>query len=132
MATEKYAAVFKGGNRIDIKSGKFTFPTDVPKEPGAPVEAPKPFGLFMASIASCAAFYSLQFLNQRNIPTDGLAVEMIMEQDDKTKMVGKIEINITPPKGLPEKYRESLIIAAEACLVKKHLEHPPEIITRLV
>ena len=132
MAKDKYTAIFKGGNRIDITDGKFTFQTDVPKEPGAKVEAPKPFGLFLASIASCAAYYSLLFLNQRNLPTEGLAVETIVEQDDKTKMVGKIEVNITPPKGLPEKYRASLVAAAEACLVKKHLDTPPEIITRLV
>ena len=36
-------------------------------------------------------------------------------------------MEIQLPPDFPEKYRESVIRAAELCTVKKHLEHPPVI-----
>jgi ribosomal protein S12 methylthiotransferase accessory factor len=40
-------------------------------------------------------------------------------------MVERIDIEIHVPPTFPEKYRDSLIRAAELCKVKKHLEKPP-------
>lgn len=41
-------------------------------------------------------------------------------------MVEKIDLEIQIPTSFPEKYRDSLIRAAELCKVKKHLENPPK------
>jgi ribosomal protein S12 methylthiotransferase accessory factor len=40
-------------------------------------------------------------------------------------MVDNIELEIQVPADFPDKYRDSLIRAAELCAVKKHLENPP-------
>ena len=45
----------------------------------------------------------------------------------KDGLVERIDIQIELPPDFPEKYRESVIRAAELCTVKKHLEHPPVI-----
>jgi ribosomal protein S12 methylthiotransferase accessory factor len=42
-------------------------------------------------------------------------------------MVEHIDLEVELPQDFPEKYRASLIRAAELCAVKKHLEHPPQI-----
>ena len=40
-------------------------------------------------------------------------------------MIGKIDLEIQVPDDFPEKYRSSLVRAAELCAVKKHFEQPP-------
>jgi ribosomal protein S12 methylthiotransferase accessory factor len=42
-------------------------------------------------------------------------------------MIERIGLEIQLPADFPEKYRDSVIRAAELCTVKKHLEHPPAI-----
>jgi ribosomal protein S12 methylthiotransferase accessory factor len=42
-------------------------------------------------------------------------------------MVERIGLEIQLPADFPDKYRESVIRAAELCTVKKHLERPPSI-----
>jgi ribosomal protein S12 methylthiotransferase accessory factor len=42
-------------------------------------------------------------------------------------MVERISLEIQLPADFPEKYRDSVVRAAELCTVKKHLERPPAI-----
>ena len=56
---------------------------------------------------------------------DGIRVIQKAEQDPKTKMVGKISVEIQLPPDFPKEYTSAVIRAAESCLAKKHLEHPP-------
>jgi ribosomal protein S12 methylthiotransferase accessory factor len=45
-------------------------------------------------------------------------------------MIGKIELTIDLPPGVPEQYRDAVIRSAQLCAVKKHLEKPPQIEVR--
>jgi ribosomal protein S12 methylthiotransferase accessory factor len=49
-----------------------------------------------------------------------------MHSNPVTGMVGQIDLEIELPEGFPEKYRASLVRAAELCAVKKHFESPPD------
>ena len=112
---------FPGSSRVDAHFDSFTVPTDQP--PAA--SAPAPFDLFLASIGTCAGIYVLGFCKQRGLPTEGIRiVERIHE--GAGHMVEKIDLEIQIPDSFPEKYRDSLIRAAELCKVKKHLENPPK------
>ena len=42
-------------------------------------------------------------------------------------LVERIELEIQLPPDFPDKYRDSVMRAAELCTVKKHLEDPPVI-----
>ncbi len=112
---------FPGGSRVDAHFDNFTVATDQP-----PVaSAPAPFDVFLAAIGTCAGIYVLGFCKQRGLPTDGIRiVERI--HDGPGHMVEKIDLEIQIPDSFPEKYRDSLIRAAELCKVKKHLENPPK------
>lgn len=112
---------FPGGSRVDAHFGDFTVPTDQPPL----ASAPTPFDLFLASIATCAGIYVLGFCQKRGLPTDGIKIVQRMQSDPATGMIGQINIEIRVPPAFPEKYRDSLIRAAELCKVKKHLEKPP-------
>jgi ribosomal protein S12 methylthiotransferase accessory factor len=112
---------FPGDLRVDAHFGHFTVHTDQP--PAA--SAPTPFAVFLASIGTCAGIYVLGFCRQRGIPTDGMRIVQRMHSNPFTGMVNKIDLEIQVPAGFPDKYRDSLIRAAELCAVKKHFENPP-------
>jgi ribosomal protein S12 methylthiotransferase accessory factor len=123
---------FPGGARVDAQFGQHTIRTDQPVRSGGEDSAPPPFGVFLASIATCAGVYVLGFCQQRGLPTEGIKLVQRLEVDPKTGMVAKIGIDIQVPPGFPEKYHEALVRAANQCAVKKHLEHPPAFDVRTV
>ncbi|NJC95691.1 MAG: osmotically inducible protein OsmC [Anaerolineales bacterium] len=112
---------FPGGSRVDAHFHGFTVPTDQP--PAA--SAPTPFAVFLSSIGTCAGIYVLGFCRQRNIPTEGIRIVQHVNSNPFSGMVEKIDLDIQVPASFPDKYRDSLIRAADLCAVKKHLENPP-------
>lgn len=113
---------FPGGARVDAHFGPFTVKTDQP-----PVaSAPTPFATFLASIGTCAGIYVLGFCQQRGLPTEGIRIVQRMHSDPFSGMVRKIDLEIQVPPEFPERYRASLVRAAELCAVKKHMEQPPQ------
>jgi ribosomal protein S12 methylthiotransferase accessory factor len=120
---------FPGGSRVDAHFDNFTVSSDQP--PAA--SAPMPFEIFLASIGTCAGIYVLGFCKQRNLPTEGIQIVQRSHANPATGMVESIDIEIQIPATFPEKYRDSLIRAAELCKVKKHMEQPPKFnVTTLV
>lgn len=111
--------VFPGGLRVDAIAGDMVIPTN---QDGS---APAPFGLFLASIGTCAGIYVLSFCQQRGLPTDHTRIIQRMHSNPFTRMIEKIELDIQLPPDFPEKYKEAVIRAAELCAVKKHMEQPP-------
>ncbi len=113
--------VFPGGAQVDAVMG-----------PGMTVEtnqdgsAPSPFGLFLASIGTCAGIYVLNFCQQRGLPTDDLKIVQRMNTNPVTRLVDQVELDIQLPPNFPEKYKDAVIRSAELCAVKKHLENPPK------
>ncbi len=111
--------VFSGGARVDAVTNGMVITTN---QDGS---APSPFGLFLASIGTCAGIYVVGFCQQRGIPTDGIRIIQRVNRSPLTHMVEEIELDIQVPPDFPEKYKEAVIRAAGQCAVKKHLENPP-------
>jgi ribosomal protein S12 methylthiotransferase accessory factor len=116
---------FPGGSRVDAHFGSFTVRTDQPKGNGGEDSAPSPFEVFLASLATCAGYYVLGFCKMRGISMDGIRLTQRVERDAATKMIRTITVDILLPAEFPRQYVPAVIRAAEACLVKKHLEDPP-------
>ncbi len=112
--------VFPGGARVDAVAGDMVIPTN---QDGS---APAPFGLFLASIGTCAGIYVLSFCQQRGLPTDDIKIMQRMDVNPMTRMIDRIELDIQVPPDFPEKYKDAVIRAADLCAVKKHMEQPPE------
>lgn len=111
--------VFPGGAQVDAVMGNIVITTN---QDGS---APAPFGLFLASIGTCAGIYVLSFCQHRNLPTDGIKIVQRMHSNPATRMIERVDLDILVPPDFPEKYHEALIRAADQCAVKKHLEQPP-------
>ena len=123
---------FPGGKRVDADYNGFTIRTDQPPRAGGEGSAPQPFDLFLASIATCAGIYVKGFCDSRQIPTDGLGLEMEIVPDPATHRIAKLVLEIRLPAGFPETHREAVIRAADQCAVKKHMFAPPEFEIRTV
>ncbi len=112
--------VFPGGLRVDAVTGDMVITTN---QDGS---APAPFGLFLASIGTCAGIYVLSFCKQRGLPTENIRIIQRMHANPFTHMIEKIDLDIQVPPDFPEKYKDAVIRSAELCAVKKHMENPPE------
>ena len=116
---------FPGGKRVDAQVGEHVIRTDQPASLGGGGEAPAPFDLFLASIATCAGLYVLGFCQARGLPTEGLGVVQKAEYDETTKLPSRIRLELRLPPGFPEKYRAAIVRAAEGCKVKKTIAAGP-------
>jgi len=114
---------FPGGQRVAADYQGLTIETD---QDGS---APAPFDLFLASLATCAGFYALAFMQQRQIDTAGCRLTMDWRRDPQTRLVETIDIDLRLPPGFPDKYREAIVRAMDQCAVKRHIDHPPAIVT---
>ena len=111
--------VFPGGARVDAVANGMVITTN---QDGS---APAPFGLFLASIGTCAGIYVLSFCKQRGLPTDNIRIIQRMDMNPATHMIEHIELDIQLPPDFPEQYKAAVVRSAELCAVKKHLENPP-------
>lgn len=118
---------FPGNLRVAAEYKGFTIETDQPQDEGGDGTAPAPFDLFLASLATCAGAYMLQFLRKRHLPVEGASLTMRAETDEHTRMITNVTLDLRLPPGFPEKYREAIVHAVNLCAVKKHLLKPPEI-----
>ncbi len=117
---------FPGGAKVDAHFSGFTVKTDQPPMGGGEGSAPAPFGIFLASIGTCAGIYVLGFCKQRGLPVEGIKIIEKTESNPLTGMVENIALEIQVPENFPAKYYDALIRSADQCAVKKHLEKPPK------
>jgi putative redox protein len=116
---------FDGNKKVNAQVGKHMVKTDQPANAGGDDTAATPFGLFLASMATCAGIYVKGFCDNRGIPTEGISLTQKHEFNDKG-LATRIDVEIYLPKDFPEKYIESVIHVASLCKVKKQLLSPPE------
>lgn len=121
---------FPGKARVDAHVGPYTIMTDQPPQGGGDGSAPAPFAMFLSTIGTCAGIYVVGFCRQRNLPTENIRIIERVHSDPLSGMVSRIDLDIQLPPDFPEKYQDAVIRAADQCAVKKHLEHPPEIMVR--
>ncbi len=126
MSTQTVKIEFPGGKKVNARIGGFLIQTDQSVKAGGEASAPEPFDHFLASIATCAGVYALGFCNSRDLPTDGMDVEMVCERDPRKKMFTRMSLHLTLPAGFPEKYRAGIVRAMELCAVKRHIMDAPE------
>ena len=116
---------FPGGKKVTALVGDRLIATDQPIEDGGQGTAPSPFALFLASIATCAGYYALQFCLSRSIATDGMFCTAAFLYDEQLHRYTSVRIALKLPTGFPDKYRDAIVRAMDSCAVKKHLLQPP-------
>jgi len=119
---------FGEGLRVRAEFDGLSVETDQPASAGGDGSAAGPYHLFLASLGTCAGFFALRFMRQREIDPEGARLTLSTENDPKTGLATAVRVDLTLPPGFPEKYREAIVLAMDQCKVKRQLEQPPTIV----
>lgn len=117
---------FPGNQKVNVLLRDFEIKTDQPLSAGGDGTAPTPFDYFLASVASCAGFYALNFFNSRGLSTEGFNMKVDFNWNEKNHRLDSIQFIITLPHDFPDKYISALKNAVELCTVKRTILNPPE------
>lgn len=118
--------LFREDKQVEARFEGFSVMADQPKSEGGAGQAPWPFAAFLASIATCAAFYAQGFCQAREIDQTGMKLLMRTFSDAEGKRLERVEMELKLPEGFPEKYEKAIVRVANQCAVKKAILNPPE------
>lgn len=99
---------------------------DQPQSNGGDDTGMTPPEFLLASLGTCAAYYALQYLRSRSLPTEDLRVKVVSEKALQPARLAKFRIDVQAPS-LDERHREGVKRAAEKCLIHNTLLHTPSI-----
>jgi len=119
------------GDRFDIAIRGHVVQVDQPESDGGSDTAPTPTELFVASLASCVAFYARRYLMRHDLPQEGLTVTAQALAGSKPSRVASMTITLALPGGVPEEKRQALLAVASHCTGHNTLTHPPEVLVQL-
>ena len=101
---------------------------DQPAEAGGQDSAPTPTELFVASLASCVAFYAGRYLDRHGYSRAGLSVSAGFSMaSGHPARVGSIKLAVQVPASLPAPRRAALLAVMSHCTVHNSLVSPPSV-----
>ncbi|WP_344843246.1 PIG-L family deacetylase [Kribbella ginsengisoli] len=131
VATDDAPSVLKvhhrTGDRFEIHVRDHVLSVDQPVGAGGEDTAPTPTELFVASLATCVAFYARRYLHRHQLDTTGLAVDASFRLATKPARVDRISLTIRLATDLPPARRDALLAVARKCTVHNSIVTPPDI-----
>lgn len=101
---------------------------DQPVDGGGEDLAPTPTELFVASLASCVAFYAGRYLTRHRLPRDGLAVAVTYRMAaDRPARVTAIHLTVSVPASLPAERWPALQAVVQHCTVHNTMTNQPAV-----
>lgn len=121
-----------GGVRFtaDVRGHKIT--VDQPPQGGGTDSGPMPLELVPAALGTCVALFVQQFLATRGLDATGLAIQVATAGAANPHRIGRFEVSVAIPAGIPEQYRDAVVRVAESCTVHHTLVHRPEIAVKVL
>ena len=104
---------------------------DQPEASGGADEGMTPPEFLLASLATCAGYYAVEYLRVRKLPSEGLRVKVTAEKAKNPARLDQFAILIESPHSYSEKDLEGIHRSAEKCLVKNTLLMPPAMSLRV-
>ncbi|GAA2148238.1 putative OsmC-like protein [Humibacillus xanthopallidus] len=121
-----------GGDRFEIEVRGHRIRVDQPEAMGGEDTAPTPTELFVASLASCSAFYARRYLSRHDLPVEGLRVETSYVMGKSPSRVAGFDVRVHLPAGVPESRHQALLAMIDRCTVHSTLTHEPDVSIALV
>ena len=114
-------------SRVRIGSHELTF-DQAGSVPGGEDRGPSPLDVMAIAVGACAHYYAAAFLFGRQIPTEGLRVEVEFEKTrEPVPRLGRLSIQVLLPANVPEPYLPAIERAVRRCPAYGTLTHPPEL-----
>ncbi|UIX34151.1 OsmC family protein [Streptomyces sp. GQFP] len=105
---------------------------DQPVEAGGDNEGPTPVEFFVASLASCVAYYAGRFLQRHHLAYERLRVKADFTMaDDRPARVAAVRMRVLLPVELNPDQQQALRAVVGHCTVHNTLRQPPEVTVEL-
>jgi uncharacterized OsmC-like protein len=122
------AVAFCGGEAYEVLVRGHRLTVDQPAESGGMDSAPTPTELFVASLASCVAFYAGRYLTRHGYRRDGLRVSADFDMaSDRPARVTDIRLTVSVPDDVPAGRLPALHAVVSHCTVHNSLTQPPSV-----
>jgi putative redox protein len=132
-AAGRMAVSYLGGESYAVVTRGHAVLTDQPATTGGQDTAMTPVELLVASLSSCVAFYAGRYLVRHGLNRDGLHVTAEFAlPTDRPARVGKIQVQIRVPGGVPPARQAALLAVASHCTVHNTLRQTPDVAIELI
>lgn len=119
---------FTGGESYEALVRGHRIVVDQPIDSGGADSAPTPVELFVASLASCVAFYAGRHLTRHGYGRDRLTVSAEFSMaSDRPARVSEIRLVVRVPASLPAERRPALHAVVNHCTVHNTLASAPSV-----
>lgn len=115
----------EGGVKFGAQIRQHKVLTDQTAAGGGEDSAPTPLELLGASLGTCVALYVQQFCATRELPYEGMRVEV--DPRGAHGRIGQFNVRVILPQALPPQYAEMLERVARSCPAHNTLTHGAEV-----
>jgi putative redox protein len=127
-STQTLNVRYRGGECYETAVRDHTIVVDQPADLGGADSAPTPTELFVASLATCIAFYAGRYLTRHGLSREGLGVSVTYDMaTDRPARVTDVQVTLRVPGSVPPARWPALRAVVEHCTVHNSITHPPSI-----
>lgn len=116
-----------GGVQFEIRARQHRIACDQPAENGGFDEGMTPPELLLASLGSCAAFYTAQYLQKHGLASEGTVVQVSAQKAKNPPRINDFRIEVEVPRELDDEQRKGIEEAVRHCLIHNTLLNPARI-----
>jgi uncharacterized OsmC-like protein len=109
------SATYVAGSAFAIRIRSHEIVVDQTIAGGGADSAPTPLELLSASLAGCIAYYVHCFLRARELPADGLRVNVSETRAQNPARIDRFSVDVRLPNGVPERYLPMLERVIDTC-----------------
>jgi putative redox protein len=120
------SAEYRGGVKCEVTARGHRVMCDQPLDNGGSDEGMSPPEFLLASLATCAAYYAVEYLKARKLPPDNVKVRVVAEKAKQPARLASFGIEVMAP-GLDEQHQAGVLRAVKACLIHNTLLTKPAI-----
>ena len=113
--------------RFQVEARSHSVLCDQPLENGGDDAGMTPPELMLASLATCAEFYAVQYLRTRKLDDRGVEVTVTAEKLMQPARLGNFRIHVTCPASLTAEQTEGLHRSVHHCLIHNTLLSAPQV-----
>jgi putative redox protein len=117
----------QGGMKFAARTREHEIVGDLPEDQGGHDAGMTPPEWFLASLGACIGVYMANFCKFKELPYEGMEVEIDLEKAADPPRIGSIRCAIHMPPGFPDNMRESALKVAKQCLIHNTLHHTPHV-----
>jgi uncharacterized OsmC-like protein len=116
-----------GKVRFNVQARNHSLICDQPAENKGEDSGMTPPELMLASLASCAGYYAVEYLKTRGLTETGVRVSVKADKLKGPARLGNFIVQVRCPVALTEEQTLALTRSVEHCLIHNTLLNPPQI-----